>query len=113
MSQSETYEPSTLRIEPHMLPMLRTAFEGAIGRLHQHVEAMNGNAHLHDAWLGDTDSQGLFEHYRDWVMGGYGGPFSAVQAYEQRLRDIHQQLQAAENAYRQAEGDNADLWGRA
>lgn len=113
MSESQTYQPSTLRIAPHMLPALRAAFHEAAGRLQQHIDAMNDGARLHGPWLGDDDSQDLFLHYRDWVMGGRGGPFSAIQAYAQRLHEVHDQLKAAEDAYRRAEGDNAALWGRA
>jgi hypothetical protein len=113
MPQSQSYEPSTLRIEPQMLPALRVAFNDALTRLNDHLEAMLRHAYLPGPWLGDDDSRQLFEHYRDWVMNGQGGPFSAAKAYAVRLKDVHDQLKAVEDAYRQAEGDNAALWGKA
>jgi uncharacterized protein YukE len=111
--QTQSYAPSTLRVEPHMLPMLRVAFHDAATRLQQHLDAMATHAYLPGPWLGDGDSQQMFQHYTDWVMNGVGGPFSAANAYVQRLQDVHDQLKAVEDAYRQAEGDNAALWGKA
>ena len=113
MSQSQTYAPSNLRIEPHMLPRLREAFERAALLLRLHLDPMGHLAYLPGQWLGDADSGELYDHYQSWVMGGDGGPFAAANAYARQLEAVARQLRDAEDAYRQAEGDNADLWGRA
>jgi len=113
MPPTQSYEPSTLRVEPRMIPALRAAFADALTLLQTHLTRMDENGRLPGPWLGDADSNGLYAHYQGWVMGGDGGPFSAAQAYAQRLKDVHDQLKASEDAYRQTEGDNAALWGRA
>ena len=113
MPQTQSYEPSTLRIEPHMIPALRASFADALAHLQAHLTKMDEGGRLPGAWLGDNDSQKLADHYESWVLRGEGGPLSAAKAYAQRLSDVHQQLHAAEVAYRQTEGDNAAMWGRA
>lgn len=107
------YEPSVLRLDPRAVPTVRAAFAEALGILLPHIQAMQQDAVITEDWLGDDDSQGLREFYNEQVMRSPDGPFSAMVKYGAMLKDIHDQLLAAETEYRRVEGENSQLWGRA
>lgn len=107
------YEPAVLRVEPHTIPALRSAFAEALNILRPHIELMRHEAIIHEDWLGDPDSIGLRLFYNEKVMKSADGPFSALVSYRDLLQHIHDQLATAEAEYRRVEGENSDLWGRA
>jgi hypothetical protein len=107
------YAAAAVRVEPHALPAVRAAFDQALLTLHPHVSRMLHTASLASSWLGDESSQQARLDYNQQIMQAADGPYAALVAYHGRLQDVRDQLARAEAAYRRAEGDNAELWGRA
>jgi hypothetical protein len=107
-----SHPPVQLRLEPHALPMMRTAFEEAISEVQAHVTRLGRIGFIPDAWLGDPVSATVQEHYNAAVMEAADGPYAAPVAYEAELVRICDSLQLMEDHYRRTEGDNAARWGR-
>lgn len=107
------YAPSVLRVEPHTLPALRSAFDQALTTLIPHLKLMAHEAVIEQSWLGDESSAELREFYNQQVMLSAEGPFAALVKYQNTLQMIRDQLAASEAEYERVEGENSELWGRA
>lgn len=102
----------TLRIEPHAIPALREAFEEALSALGRQLLRLRRDGNIHEPWLGDETSRGLYEAYNSMVMEAREGPYAAMVAYQAELMRVRDQLQHMEDAYRRTEGDESERWGR-
>jgi hypothetical protein len=107
------FPPATLRIEPSAIPAVRTAFEDALAEVRAHLQRLRWDGHIPEPWLGDPVSAEVARVYNQTVMDAADGPYAAMVALEAELLRIRDSLQAMEDDYRRAEGDNATLWGRA
>lgn len=107
-----THPPVTLHLEPHALPMVRSAFEDAIAEVQAHLARLGRTGFIPEAWLGDPVSAEVQAHYNTTVMEASDGPYAALVAYEAELTRIRDNLQLMEDHYRRTEGENAALWGR-
>jgi hypothetical protein len=112
-TQYVVYPPVTLRVEPHAIPQVREAFDYALRELSPALERLGQEGYILEPWLGDPFSAMVQEAYNSRVMDAPDGPYHALLKFRDELQKVRDQLAASEDAYRQAEGDNSDLWGRA
>lgn len=103
----------TLRIEPHVIPVLRKAFEESANEVGRHVTRLRREGYIQEPWLGDDISRDTQTYYNQQVMDSSEGPLAALAAYHAELRGAAEQLKQVEEHYRRTEGENAALWGRA
>lgn len=101
-----------LRLEPHMIPALRTAFDTARSDLASTMRAFGGDALMTEAWLGDPVSEQAMIDYHAIVSGSSTSAHECLLAYESELVAIRDTLADMEATYRRTEGDVAELWGR-
>jgi hypothetical protein len=104
--------PDVMNIQPHTLPTVRAALEGAIGELNSHLAQLSRGGYIPAAWMGDRISEDARVFYNRTVMESQDGSLAALFAYQGELTRIHDTLKAMEDNYRRTEGDNATLWGR-
>ena len=104
---------ATLRIEPRAIPAIRAAYEDAAAEVGQLLTRLSRDGYLGEPWLGDEVSLAVRDFYNRHVMDSPTGPYAALVAYHAELVKIRDTLLATEQEYRRAEGDNAELWGRA
>ncbi|WP_433558863.1 hypothetical protein ACQPWY_11090 [Pseudonocardia xinjiangensis] len=106
------HPPVTLRLEPHAIPVVRTAIEEALTELGFHLVRLRRAGFIPEPWLGDPISAKVVDYYNNRVMDAVEGPFAAMKAYEAELLKVRDNLQVLEDHYRRTEGENSDLWGR-
>jgi hypothetical protein len=107
-----SYLPVTLRLEPHMLPAVRSAFDDALAELIPQLVRLGIDGFVAEPWLGDPVSAMVASYYQVIVMESPDGPYAALRAYEVELTKVRDNLQVLEDHYRRTEGDNVALWGR-
>lgn len=106
------YPPAVLRVPPHAIPALRDALDRTLAELSPHLDRMQIDGYIHEAWLGDPVSEYVRVTYNAMVMDAHDGPFHALLGYQSQLVSARDQLAIAEEHYRRTEGENSDLWGR-
>jgi hypothetical protein len=104
--------PVTLRLEPHMLPAVRAAFDKALAELTPQLVRLSVDGFIPEPWLGDPISASVVAYYQASVMEASEGPYAALRAYEAELAKVRDTLQLLEDHYRRTEGENAAFWGR-
>lgn len=105
-------QQDVLRLQPHMIPALRSSFGAVLDQLNAALIKLRLNGNLAAPWLGDETSAEVAVHYTRRSLDGPDSSYQALVAYRDELTRIHDTLQRMEDDYRRAEGDNADLWGR-
>ncbi|MHA6782926.1 hypothetical protein ACVGOW_18300 [Pseudonocardia saturnea] len=111
-NQSVEYPPAVLRVDPSAIPTVREALDRTLDELGPHLLRMRNDAYIREAWLGDPASESMRVAYNTRVMDAADGPYQALWAYAQRLREARDQLAAIEAEYLRTEGANSALWGR-
>jgi hypothetical protein len=106
------HPPVALRLEPHTIPAVRAAFDGALAELTHQLMRLRRDGVIPEPWLGDPISAKVVDYYHQQVMDAPDGPYAALVAYEAELLKVRDNLQVLEDHYRRTEGDNATLWGR-
>ena len=106
------FSPVTLRLEPALIPAVRTAVDESLAELRQHLARLGREGYIPEPWLGDSISSQMVVYYNSGVMEAAGGPYAALRAYEGELVKVLETLQVLEEHYRRTEGDNVALWGR-
>ena len=109
MSGSERYD--VLRLQPHMIPAVRTAFASAVAELNAALLKLRQEGNLVQPWLGDEISADVAAHYTKRAMDDPDSSYQSLQQYRAELTRIHDTLQQMEDDYRRTEGDNAARWG--
>jgi hypothetical protein len=105
-------QQDVLRLQPHMIPALRSAFGSALNQLDTALAELRRSGNLSTPWLGDETSRETANHYAQRAMDGPESSFASLQLYRFELTRIHDTLQQMEDDYRRTEGDNAARWGR-
>jgi hypothetical protein len=108
-----THPPVTLRLEPHMIPAMKAAFEEALTELGLRLMRLQRDGFIPEPWLGDPVSASVVDYYNAQVMDAPDGPYAALMAYESQLLKVRDTLQILADHYRRTEGENAGLWDRA
>ncbi len=103
---------STLRLQPHMIPVLRAEFRSAVDQLTEALAAVNRQGYLPEPWLGDEVSGQTAAHYTSRALDGPESSYRSLVAYRDELSRVMQTLQEMEDHYRRTEGDNVERWGR-
>ena len=98
-------------MEAHQLPALRAAFTEALERFRELLMLVRYDLDIPEPWLGDEVSIETHDYYVQRVL--QGTPYRALCNYLKELERVHDALRAAEDSYRQVEGDNAARWKRA
>ena len=111
MTEPIFYPPSRLRVDPELLPALRSAIEATLAELGPHLTEMRSGAHMPEPWLGDSASFETWAFYTDHVMGAAEGPFHALLAYERQLVAIRDRLTKIQADYDRTESGTAALFG--
>ena len=101
-----------LRLQPHMIPMVRAAFGTAIDQLDDAIGGLRRDGVLSEPWLGDETSRDAATHYTLVAMDGPDSSFNLLQQYRAELNRVHDTLARMEDEYRRREGDDAARWGR-
>jgi hypothetical protein len=105
-------QQDVLRLQPHMIPAVRTTIRSAIDQLNDAILGLGRRGFLPQPWLGDETSDAVAAHYTSRAMNGPDSSFRAIMAYRAELTRIHDTLQQMEDDYRRTEGDNTAMWGR-
>ncbi len=100
-----------LRLQPHMIPALRTSMASALDQLDEALVRLRQKAYLPGPWPGDEVSNEVASHYTTRAMDGPGSSYQSLLAYRDELARVHDTLQQMEDHYRRTEGDNAERWG--
>jgi len=101
-----------LRLQPEMIPRVRTAIRLAIDQLNDAILGLGRRGFLPQPWLGDETSDAVAAHYTTRAMNGPGSSFGALTSYRDELSRIHDTLQQMEENYRRNEGQDPTRWGR-
>ena len=101
-----------LRVEPHMIPMLRAEFDSALSQLAQTLVDLGSRGYLQAAWLGDETSAAVAEHYTQRAMDQPDSSYRALLEYEAELTRIRDTLQRMEEQYLGADQGAADQYRR-
>ena len=104
---------AVLRVAPHQIPALRAAFFEASSTMTDQLGLLSLEGQILEPWLGDPVSATVKVLYDAHAMGAAGSTLAHLTAYRDELVRVHETLADMEAEYRRAEGDNAELWGRA
>ena len=103
-----TRQQDVLRLEPHMIPELRAAFDSALSELGQALVDLRSRGYLPAAWLGDETSAAVAAHYTRRAMEQPDSSYRALLEYEAELTRVRDTLQRMEDHYRRTEEAAAD-----
>jgi hypothetical protein len=106
-------DQAVLRLQPFMIPALRTAYDEAITQLGPALAGVRRDGPLPEPWLGDEESADVAAYYTQRAFDGPNSSYEALLTYWSELQRVRDTLQHMEENYRRTEGDNAALWGRA
>ena len=101
-----------LRLQPHMIPALRSAFAQALSQLNDTLTGLRREGNLSAPWLGDETSHDVAAHYSSRAMDGPRSSYKSLISYRDEIGRVHDTLQRMEDHYLRTEGDNAAFWGR-
>lgn len=105
-------QQDVLRLQPHMIPQLRSAFAEALAQLNDALTGLRREGNLSAPWLGDETSNEVAVHYTSRAMEGPRSSYQSLVNYRDELGRIHDTLQQMEDDYRRNEGEDATRWGR-
>ena len=103
-----TRQQDVLRLEPHMIPELRAAFDSALSDLGQALVDLGNRGYLPTAWLGDETSAAVAAHYTRRAMEQPDSSYRALLEYEAELTRVRDTLQRMEEHYRRTDEAAAD-----
>ena len=103
-----TRQQDVLRLEPHMIPELRAAFDSALSELGRRSSTCAAGATSPAAWLGDETSAAVAAHYTRRAMEQPDSSYRALLGYEAELTRVRDTLQRMEDQYRRTEQAAAD-----
>ena len=103
-----TRQQDVLRLEPHMIPELRAAFDSALSELGQALIDLGNRGYLPTAWLGDETSAAVAAHYTRRAMEQPDSSYRALLEYEAELTRVRDTLQRMEDHDRHTEEAAAD-----
>lgn len=101
-----------LRLEPHMIPALRAAFDEAVETLTSQLKSFRQDGYIEKPWMGDPVSSMVLSPYNANFAGSPTSAYECLTAYQDELTKVRDTLSQMEDAYRRTEGDDAALWGR-
>ena len=105
-------QQALLRLQPHMIPLLRAEFGRALEQLQIALVGLNQRGYLTGPWLGDEISHEVAAHYTDRAVEGPGSSYQALVSYRDELAHIHDTLQRMEDEYRRRDHDASTDLGR-
>jgi hypothetical protein len=100
-----SHPPVTLRLEPHMLPVVRAAFDDALAELRPQLIRVGQTGYVQATTTAHSPRS-------DRLRTRTVAPYAALVAYEAELLKVRDNLQVLEGHYRRTEVENAALWGR-
>lgn len=105
-----------LRLEPHTIPALITAFDRAIKEMTPLMLSITLEGRMPEPWLHDETSVEIFNLYHWFAMGdgstNGSSAFGRLRAYEAELIKVRDTLQRMDEDYRRTEDERAALFGR-
>ena len=102
---------AVLRIEPHMIPELRTLFHECLVLLDEKLGDLEQAGRMEEPWMLDPVSVQMKELYNSNVMDSPEGGYAMLRAYQQELQNTFETLGRMEEEYRRTEEGNAALFG--
>lgn len=105
-------DQTVLRLQPHMIPALRTQFRSAADEVAKALARLNQQGYISEPWLGDEVSAGVAAHYTRRALDDADSSYQALVAYRDELARVHDTLARMEDEYRRREGENVNQWGR-
>ena len=105
-------QQDVLRLQPHMIPALRTELSVAVNEVNAALVGLNQRGYLAAPWLSDEVSTEVASHYTQQAMDGPESSYQSLIAYRDELTRVHDTLQQMEDDYRRRDGDDATRWGR-
>ena len=96
-----------LRLQPHMIPALRSTFSSAIDQVKNAMLELSRGGYLTAPWLGDETSSDVAIHYTQRAMQGPDSSYDALVSYRNELARVHDTLQQMEADYHRTEAANA------
>jgi hypothetical protein len=105
-------QQDVLRLQPEMIPALRSEFEAAVKQLNHSLSNLRRSGYLSAPWLGDETSQQVAAHYTGRAMDEPQSSYQALIAYRDELARIHDTLQRMEDEYRRRDHDASTDLGR-
>ena len=103
-----TRQQDVLRLEPHMIPELRAAFDSALSDLGQALVDLGNRGYLPTAWLGDETSAEVAAHYTSRAMEQPDSSYRALLEYEAELTRVRDTRQRMEDQYLHTDQATAD-----
>ena len=101
------HQRAVLRLEPHMLPYLRTQFREAVDLVSTALTELKRNGYLATPWLGDEVSTAVANHYMRRALDEPDSSYQALLAYRDELTQVHDTLQRMEDEYRRTDHNAA------
>ena len=101
---------AVLRLEPHMIPQLRSLFHECLVLLDEKLGDLESGGRMEEPWMYDPVSVRMKELYNASVMDAPDGGFAALRAYQAELQRTYDELGRMEARYRAAEDATADLF---
>lgn len=101
---------AVLRIEPEMIPQLRTLFRECLDLLDDKLAGLRREGRMEEPWMHDPVSIRMKELYNTSVMDAPEGGYSMLRVYQQELQNTFDALGRMEEEYRRTEEVNAALF---
>jgi hypothetical protein len=101
-----------LRLEPHMLPSLITAYQDAIGELRPLLIDLSRIGRIPRAWTEDPVTEQIAARFNEHAVDGAHSAYAALRLYERELQNILDALRRMEADYRSTEDTAAALMRR-
>ena len=103
-------QQDSLRLQPHMIPALRTSFRAAVDQLATAIGELRRGGNLSAPWLGDETSNEVAAHYTLRAMNAPDSSYQSLVAYHSELKRIHDTLHQMEADYLRNENQTADTF---
>jgi hypothetical protein len=92
-------QQADLRLQPHMISDLRSAFSIAVDQLDEALVRLRQSGHIPGPWLGDEVSDKVATYYNLRAMEDPNSSYQALTAYRDELNRTHDTLQRMEDEY--------------
>jgi hypothetical protein len=92
-------QQADLRLQPHMISDLRSAFSIAVDQLEEALVRLRQSGHIAGPWLGDEVSDKVATHYNLRAMEDPNSSYQALTAYRDELNRTRDTLQRMEDEY--------------
>lgn len=101
---------AVLRIEPEMIPQLRTLLRECLELLDDKLAGLRHGGRMEEPWMHDPVSVRMKELYNARVMDAPEGGYAMLRAYQAELQNTFDALGRMEEEYRRTEEGNAALF---